>query len=338
MSAVVHHTGSGKGTGGVRLLVLFLLSLLVALPLAADTWYEAYDRGVKRLRKGDATAAAEAFQAALALRSAPGRRVRAYGVRYIDYFPHLMLGRASLQLQQHDRAVRELEAALAAGAAPPGETRQLLEEARQQVARLAPPVETVARPPPVPTGVRLAAEGVGGRVRLSWAASAGADHYEVQQIAAGADWPAAEAIRSPETTALITGLSRGEIRGRVRAVSAAAGAGPWSPPVTVTLAVGETEARAAGERFEAGRTSMARGRFAEAAVVLSEAAGVMTEHTGCLAMLGTCHATLHFLKNDPARKEEALRWFRKLLEVDSSFRLDPQRVSPKIIRLLDGLR
>lgn len=317
---------------------LLLLCLLVTVPLTAGTWYEEYDRGLKRLRKGDAAAAAAAFQAALAERDSPGRRVRAYGVRYLDYFPHLMLGRAYVELQRFDEAVSELEAALAAGAAPSGEVRPLLNRARQEVARRAPSVVAAIDPPPAPTGVRAVTEGVGGRVRLNWNAVAGAEYYEVQSASAGETWPEDRSVRAEETTSLLTGLPRGEIRGRVRAVSAKAGVGAWSSPVTVTLVVGQAEAHAAGEKFEAGRSSMAGGRFTEAAASLTEAAGVLNENTSCLAMIGTCHATLHFLKNDPAQKAEAQRWFRRVLEVDPSFRFDESRVSPKIVKMLDGLR
>lgn len=319
---------------------LTLLGLLFTVPLAADTWYEAYDQGLKQLRKGNAAAAATAFQAALTDRPSPGRKVRAYGVRYLDYFPHLMLGRCYIELRRFDMAVPELEAAQAAGAAPAGEVRTLLEQARQEVALRAPPAAVAAaQPPPAPAGVRAVIEGLGGSVRLSWNAVSGADHYDVQSSSPGEDWPAeGSSTRASEATTLLTGLPLGEIRGRVRSVSAKDGAGPWGPEVTVNLAVGEAEARAAGERFEAGRASMENGRFAEAAAALTEAAEVMGKNAHCLALIGTCHATLHFLKNDPASKAEAQRWFRRLLELDPSFRLDERRISPKIVRMLDNLR
>lgn len=317
---------------------LLLLCLLVTIPLTAGTWYEEYDRGLKRLRKGDPAAAAAAFQAALAERASPERRVRAYGVRYLDYYPHLMLGRAYVELQRFDEAVSELEAALAAGAAPAGEVRPLLQRARQEVVRHAPPTVAANDPSPAPTGMRAVTEGVGGRVRLNWDAAVGAEYYEVQSSPVGEDWPEERIVRTKEITSLLTGLPRGEIRGRVRAVSAIAGTGVWSSPATVTLAVGAAEAHAAGEKFESGRSSMAGGRFSEAAAALTEAAAVMENNVNCLAMIGTCHATLHFLKNDPAQKSEAQRWFRRVLEVDSSFRFDGGRVSPKIVKMLDGLR
>lgn len=324
---------SGQERLGKRLVLLVCLALLcplIAAPLSADTWYEEYDRGLKRLRKGDAAAAAAAFQSALASRASPGRRVRAYGVRYIDYYPHLMLGRAYLELSRFEEAVEELEAALSAGSAPSAEVRSALQRARQEVARRS--------PPPAPGGVRAEIEGVGGRVRLTWEGAAGAEYYEVQSSFAGESWPVDQGVRASKNTALLIGLQNGEVRGRVRAVSDTAGAGPWSEPVSVTLAVGQAEAEAAGAKFEAGRSSMAGGRFTEAAAALTEAAEVLEKNAGCLAMIGTCHATLHFLKADPARKTEALRWYRRVLEVDPEFRLDERRVSPKIVRLFEGLR
>ena len=166
----------------------------------------------------------------------------------------------------------------------------------------------------------------------------GAEYYEVQSSSAGDSWPVDQGVRVAKITALLTGLPRGEIRGRVRAVSAKAGAGSWSVPVSVTLAVGQAEAEAAGAKFESGRSGMAAGRFTEASLALTEAAAVLEKNTSCLAMIGTCHATLHFLKDDPAQKAEALRWFRRVLEVDPDFRLDERRVSPKIITLFEGLR
>ncbi len=334
----------GRSESGRRWLraasVCLALSLLLSsAPLIADSWYEEYDRGLKQLRKGDAATAAVAFQAALADRSTPGRRVRAYGMRYLDYFPHLMLGRSYIEMQRFDMAVPELEAALAAGAAPAGEVRPLLEQARQEVARRALPAAVAAAdPPPAPSGLLAVSEGVGGRVRLNWNGADGAEYYEVQSSTTGEDWTDERSVRATEPTVLLSGLPRGEIRGRVRSVSTKDGAGPWSPVVTANLAVGEAEARAAGEKFEAGRASMENGRYAEAAAALTEAAAVMENHAHCLAMIGTCHATLHFLKNDPVSKTEAQRWFRRVLDADPSFRLDERRVSPKIVRMLDSLR
>jgi len=114
-----------------RLAALFLAGLLTAgAAFAQSTFYEAYALGLEQARSGQLEAARESLRQAIELRAEAGKRIRTYGLNFIDYEPYLPLAEVELELGRLDDA----EAHLA-------------ESKRQGVAdasRLAPPARGVS--------------------------------------------------------------------------------------------------------------------------------------------------------------------------------------------------
>lgn len=110
---------------------LILALLLPAASPASGTWYELYEQGVQHVERSEPAAARLALEVALAARPEPGLRLRTYGLRYVDYLPHLYLAIACHLGGDLEAARRHLAAAEAAGAAAESESgRPLLEAYR----------------------------------------------------------------------------------------------------------------------------------------------------------------------------------------------------------------
>jgi len=128
------------------------LCLLVAAPVAAQDWHDAYRAGLAALARGDPARAVEALQRAATLRSEPGRNVLTYGTNVEPrYFPYLRLAEAQLALGRLDAAREALEKSASWGAREPADERQAL-AARLDAAvaaRRPPPTPTATPPPPV---------------------------------------------------------------------------------------------------------------------------------------------------------------------------------------------
>lgn len=331
-----------RGSRGLRMaLVLLSLSLLLgsATPARAEDWYKAYDEGLRLLQEGDAAAAITAFQAALANRKKPGKRARSHGMHFVKYFPHLKLGEAYIQLEQWPNARRELEASLDARAAPESEVRRLLSLVEKLEAALASGPAATGAQLTAPTGFHLETGGAGGRYVLGWEKVAGAESYLVQERTPGVEWPAEGGQTVTGETVTIEGQPKGEFRHRVRAESSAAGLSPWSNELTVIVNVSAEEFQTAQARYTSGRQlMMQQGQLQRAATVLEEAVALVEGQTEWLALLGRCHANLYFIKGSRRELDKARHWFRLALQADPDYRLDPARVSPKIVELFEAER
>lgn len=111
------------------------LVVLAASPAFAAEWYEHYERGVRLIEQGQAQAAKEPLEAALAARGAEGVQLATGPQQYMDYLPHLYLAIASQMTGDVDRARRELAQAETSGMAARSEVGRPLLVAYQLLLR-----------------------------------------------------------------------------------------------------------------------------------------------------------------------------------------------------------
>lgn len=83
-----------------------LLIVLIAAPALAQSWYDAYNRGVAAVRAKNYAAGAEALQAAIKEIPAENAKLRA-SREFITYLPHMWLGIARVGLNEPDAALAE---------------------------------------------------------------------------------------------------------------------------------------------------------------------------------------------------------------------------------------
>lgn len=74
------------------LLVVLLLFSFRILWAAEQTWYEAYDSALNDIKMKNWRLAEEKLKAALKLQPRQGRKIRAYGARFMNYIPEYYLG------------------------------------------------------------------------------------------------------------------------------------------------------------------------------------------------------------------------------------------------------
>lgn len=91
-------------------LVIALLAAVGPAPARADeTWYQAYDSALKAVEARQWTVAEAKLRTAIRDGPRPGRNVRAYGLRFIDYLPGYYLGIACFHQQKYREALEELQ-------------------------------------------------------------------------------------------------------------------------------------------------------------------------------------------------------------------------------------
>jgi tetratricopeptide (TPR) repeat protein len=112
---------------------ILAVALLFATP--AGTWYEHYDQGLRLIQQGQAAAARNALQSALALRSKEGLQVATSPQEYIDYLPHLYLAIASQMAGDIEGARKHLTQAEDSGVAAKSEVGRSLLAAYQLLLR-----------------------------------------------------------------------------------------------------------------------------------------------------------------------------------------------------------
>jgi tetratricopeptide (TPR) repeat protein len=105
------------------------------MPLAAATWFEDYERGVRLIEQGKAGEARARLEAALASRSAEGVQLPARPQQYLDYLPHLYLAIASQMSGDVESARRHLALAESSGMAARSEVGRPLLVAYQLLLR-----------------------------------------------------------------------------------------------------------------------------------------------------------------------------------------------------------
>ncbi len=147
------------GGGGVVL----ALVLAFARTIAAEEWFDAYEKGLLALRQKQAVKAAEAFERAIRQRPEPGANILTYGTNRIErYHPYLRLAEARLLAGEPDQAREALRRSESKGREPAEERTRLsaqveaaLEKVRLAVATPPPTLPAATLPPP-PSTVALA--------------------------------------------------------------------------------------------------------------------------------------------------------------------------------------
>lgn len=140
-----------------RIVFSFLIFSLLLWPvpaLSGDLWYGEYDAGVRAIAAKDWGTAEAKMKAALELQPKQGRRVLAYGVRFIRYIPEYYLGVVNFHQAKYQDALNQLQRvqnrALVVKGDP--EFSQMLEIIQQATEKLNPKIEKKAEPvkPSVP--------------------------------------------------------------------------------------------------------------------------------------------------------------------------------------------
>ena len=136
----------------LRLAWLALHVALVAAPLQAQEWHEAYRDGVRALAQGQAQRAVSLLEHAVSQRPQPGRNVITYGTNVEPrYYPYLRLGEAYLRLQDLRGARSALARSEKWGIEPAAERARLAAQIEEATPRVTPVPATPAAPAAVPT-------------------------------------------------------------------------------------------------------------------------------------------------------------------------------------------
>ncbi len=109
------------------LIVLCVLTLISYSSAFAAQWYEYYLDAQRAIENKDWKAAIELLKKAIEKEAKPEKGKRAYGMRRIDYFPYLELGKVYLALGDIENAHFYCEKAKAEGVAPKDEVDKCLQ-------------------------------------------------------------------------------------------------------------------------------------------------------------------------------------------------------------------
>lgn len=96
----------------IQHIFLYLLLLgFVAVPktVYGAKWYEAYEKAISNVEKGQYQTAIDNLQEAISLRSDSSSRAKKYGVMYIEYYPYYYLGLCYFNLQDYSEAAKWLQ-------------------------------------------------------------------------------------------------------------------------------------------------------------------------------------------------------------------------------------
>jgi tetratricopeptide (TPR) repeat protein len=87
--------------------------LLICLPvnLFATAWYEDYEKGRAKFKKGDCTEAEKLFQMALQKNPKPDVKARPYGTITLEYVPHFYLAKCAIERGDMKQAAAYLKEA-----------------------------------------------------------------------------------------------------------------------------------------------------------------------------------------------------------------------------------
>lgn len=108
--------------------------LLLAL-LLSTSWFESYERGVRLIQDGKASAAVPLLESALAAREKEALQAPTRPQQYIDYLPHLYLAMAHQMSGDVEKARKELALAETSGVAAKSEVGRPLLVAYQLLLR-----------------------------------------------------------------------------------------------------------------------------------------------------------------------------------------------------------
>jgi tetratricopeptide (TPR) repeat protein len=126
------------------------IALLAATPPPGGPWYEHYERGVRLISQGQASAALPELQSAASIRSKEGLQVPTRPQQYLDYLPHLYLAIANQMTGDLEAAKKELALAETSGIAARSEVGRPLLVAYQLLLRGSPAEKNYATYTPKP--------------------------------------------------------------------------------------------------------------------------------------------------------------------------------------------
>ena len=126
---------------------MFALILSLLLATASDSWFDHYERGVRLIEQGNASAARAELAAAIAVRPTEGLQVATRPQQYIDYLPHLYLAIANQMTGDVETAKKELARAEDSGVAQQSDVGRSLLVAYQLLLRGKPFAVYTKKPP-----------------------------------------------------------------------------------------------------------------------------------------------------------------------------------------------
>lgn len=124
------------------------ISLVFTSPAFAAKWYENYQEAERLIEREEWSAAIKLLKQAVEEEPEPGTRKRTYGVRFIAYYPYVLLGKAYLGAKDADNALKSCEKAQKYGETPKKEVAQCLEQAEQLAKEQQAATSAPAAPPP----------------------------------------------------------------------------------------------------------------------------------------------------------------------------------------------
>lgn len=127
---------------------LFLIVFLLTAFAAADLWYDAYESGVRAFQSGNLQLAEQKLKAALKAQPTQGRRIKAYGTKFIRYMPEYYLGLINIRQGRYPEGLKQLESAQASRLVGPSdpEYNELKTAAQLAQERLTPKVPEKSSP------------------------------------------------------------------------------------------------------------------------------------------------------------------------------------------------
>ncbi|RMH62875.1 MAG: hypothetical protein D6677_08925 [Calditrichaeota bacterium] len=89
--------------------LLLLILIVVSMVYAGEKWFRLYKQGVEALQNGQYELAVQKLEAALAAKDRETKKIRTYGMHFIEYFPHRELGIAYYFLDKKKKALFHLK-------------------------------------------------------------------------------------------------------------------------------------------------------------------------------------------------------------------------------------
>jgi len=142
-----------------------ILSILLfhTVIFSGGKWYNYYEDGIKEMEKGNWSKAIENFKEAVKTKYQDTKKIKTYGMHFIEYFPHREIGICFYHLGQLDVAERELKLSLSQEYSiraqeflskvqgPPGfkRTKPPIPDENKEIKTVTPPPPPVTAPEPV---------------------------------------------------------------------------------------------------------------------------------------------------------------------------------------------
>jgi len=119
--------------------ILFFFSIQTSV-FSGGKWYNFYEDGLKEMERGNWSKAIENFKEAVKTKYLDSKKIKIYGMHFIEYFPHREIGICFYNLGQNEVAERELRLSL---------QQEYSSRAQEYLSKLAgtPQVKPIVQPP-----------------------------------------------------------------------------------------------------------------------------------------------------------------------------------------------